>query len=555
MSMKVATSATQLNKKQHLIFSQFSLLTQRRFAPFFWTQFLGAFNDNLFKTALLVVLTYDALSWTTIAPALLNNLIPGLFILPYVCSRPPPARSPTRSRRAGWRASSSCSRSASCWWPAARLDDAHAVAAGRGGGRHGRAFDPVRPGQIRLPAAAPEAEELVGGNGVIEMGTFVGILLGEVMGAVLVGHSPGASQLVAGGTLLMRCWAWRPAGASRLAGAGAGPEDQRNFVAESVRNLNVSRQNRTVFLSMLGNSWFWFYGALVLSQFPLYAKDYLHGDHSVFVLLLTVFSLGIGAGSLLCEKLSGRKVEIGLVPFGAIGLSLFGIDLYFASLGYTNTGDRRFHRPAGAAGHAAHPGRPAAAGRVRRLLHRAAVRADPDPLRPQARVAHHRRHEYPERAVHGGGGRRGHPAAGQGFTIPEMFLTTALLNAVVALYIFSLVPEFLMRFLAWLLIHTIHRVHTSTSSAFPRRARRCWCATTSAMSTPSSSARQPAPDPLRDGPPHLQDAAAGLDLPHRQGDSDRAGQGRPVADGEGLSSISPRPCTRATWSASSRKAS
>ena len=78
---------------------------------------------------------------------------------------------------------------------------------------------------------------------------------------------------------------------------------------------------------MLGNSWFWFYGAMILSQFPLYAKNYLHGDESVFIALLTVFSIGVGTGSLLCEKLSGHKVEIGLVPFGAIGLSLFGVDL------------------------------------------------------------------------------------------------------------------------------------------------------------------------------------------------------------------------------------
>src|SRR6202008_1399442 len=103
-----------------------------------------------------------------------------------------------------------------------------------------------------------------------------------------------------------------------------------NPITESFRNIKFSSQNRTVFLSMLGNSWFWFYGAMVLAQLPVYAMNYLHGDHSVFVLLLTVFSLGIGAGSLLCEKLSGRKVEIGLGPFGSIGLTLFGIDLALA---------------------------------------------------------------------------------------------------------------------------------------------------------------------------------------------------------------------------------
>jgi MFS family permease len=318
--------------------SQFALLTERRFGPFFWTQFLGAFNDNLFKTALLVVLTYDALAWTTVPAALLNNLIPGLFILPYVVFSATAGQIADKVEKgrlarfvkvleivimgiaaAGW-------LTHTLWL---------LVAAIAGMGVHSTLFGPMK--YAYLPQHL-KAEELVGGNGVIEMGTFVGILLGEVMGAILAGHGAAGVHLVAFGTLAVAVLglvtSWRipasPAPAPTL-------KISANFIAESVRNIGYSRKNRTVFLSMLGNSWFWFYGALVLSQFPLYAKEYLHGDHSVFVLLLTIFSLGIGAGSLLCEKLSGRKVEIGLVPFGAIGLSLFGIDLYFASLGYTNT--------------------------------------------------------------------------------------------------------------------------------------------------------------------------------------------------------------------------
>ncbi|MGH8855636.1 MAG: MFS transporter, partial [Telluria sp.] len=318
--------------------SQFSLLTQRRFGPFFWTQFLGAFNDNLFKTALLVILTYDALSWTTLDPSLLNNLIPGLFILPFVLFSATAGQIADKFDKArlarfvklleilimlvagiGW-------MTHTLWL---------LIAAVVGMGLHSTLFGPVK--YAYLPQQL-KPEELVGGNGVIEMGTFVGILLGEVMGALLVAHQPWGIQLVAGGTLF--CAVLGLLASLRIPPSPApAPELKisRNPFAESLRNLNFSRQNRTVFLSMLGNSWFWFYGALVLSQFPVYAKDYLHGDHSVFVLLLTVFSLGIGAGSLLCEKLSGHKVEIGLVPFGSIGLSVFGIDLYFASLAYTNT--------------------------------------------------------------------------------------------------------------------------------------------------------------------------------------------------------------------------
>jgi 1-acyl-sn-glycerol-3-phosphate acyltransferase len=448
--------------------SQFALLAQRRFGPFFWTQFLGAFNDNIFKTALLVVLTYDALSWTTIAPALLNNLIPGLFILPYVVFSATAGQIADKVEKgrlarfvklleigimavaaAGW-------LTHTLWL---------LVAAIAGMGIHSTLFGPVK--YAYLPQHLRN-DELVGGNGVIEMGTFVGILLGEVMGAVLAGHGQAGVHLVAFGTigiaLLGLATSWR------IPDSPAPAPDLRisaNFVAESVRNLNHSRKNRTVFLSMLGNSWFWFYGALLLAQFPLYAKDYLHGDHSVFVLLLTIFSLGIGTGSLLCEKLSGGKVEIGLVPFGAIGLSLFGIDLYFSSLGYTNTAPVDF---------------------IGLLAQKGALHILADllllgmfggffivPLFALIQTRCDPKHV--SRTIAGmnilnalfmvGAAGVAVLLVSKGFTIPEMFLTTALLNAVVALYIFSLVPEFLMRFLAWLLIHTIHRVSTVDAGRIP----------------------------------------------------------------------------------------
>jgi len=448
--------------------SQFALLTQRRFGPFFWTQFLGAFNDNLFKTALLVVLTYDALSWTTLAPALLNNLIPGLFILPYVVLSATAGQVADKIEKgrlarfvklleigimlvaaAGW-------LTHTLWL---------LIAAVAGMGIHSTLFGPVK--YAYLPQHL-RSDELVGGNGVIEMGTFVGILLGEVVGAVLAGHGTLGVELVAGATVLVAllglATSWRippsPAPAPDL-------KISLNIVGESLRNLAFSRKNRTVFLSMLGNSWFWFYGALVLSQFPLFAKDYLHGDHSVFVLLLTIFSLGIGTGSLLCEKLSGGKVEIGLVPFGAIGLSLFGIDLYFASLGYTNTltvdafgllqqsGTLRILADLLLLG---------VFGGLFIVPLFALIQTRCDPAHVSRTIAGMNILNAIFMVAAAG---VAVALLGQGFSIPEMFLTTALLNALVAIYIFSLVPEFLMRFLAWLLIHTIHRVSTVDVERIP----------------------------------------------------------------------------------------
>ena len=452
--------------------SQFSLLSQRRFAPFFWTQFLGAFNDNLFKTALLVALTYDALSWTTLDPGFLNNLIPGLFILPYVvfsATAGQIADKVEKGRLARFvkMLEVAIMLVASIGWMTHTLW--LLIAAVVGMGLHSTLFGPVK--YAYLPQHL-KPEELVGGNGVVEMGTFVGILLGEVAGALLVAHKPFGIELVAGASLLMAliglAASWRipasPAPAPEL-------RINHNVLLESVRNLRFSAQNRTVFLSMLGNSWFWFYGALVLSQFPVYAKDYLHGDHSVFVLLLTVFSLGIGLGSLLCEKLSGRKVEIGLVPFGSIGLSVFGIDLYFASEAYLSAATNTATVDAFVL--------LALPGSLRILADLvligvfggffivplfALIQTRCDPKHVSRTIAGMNILNALFMVAAAGVAIL---LLGQGFSIPQMFLVTALLNAAVAVYIFSLVPEFLMRFLAWLLIHTIHRVRTVDIERIP----------------------------------------------------------------------------------------
>lgn len=448
--------------------SQFSLLTQRRFGPFFWTQFFGAFNDNVFKTALLVVLTYDALSWTDMAPAMLNSLIPGLFILPYVVF------SATAGQIADKVEKGRLARFvkileigimlvAGIGWLTHTLWVL--IAAVVGMGVHSTLFGPVK--YAYMPQHL-KSEELVGGNGLVEMGTFVGILLGQVLGAAMVQVKPFGIELVAGATLLFAVVGLVASYRIPHSPAPApGLKISRNPLAESVRNIAFSRQNRTVFLSMLGNSWFWFYGALVLSQFPVFAKDYLHGDYSVFVMLLTVFSVGVGAGSLLCERLSGHKVEIGLVPFGSIGLSLFGIDLYFASLGYTGA------TSVDMAGLLAQPGALRILGDILMLgvfggfyivplFALIQTRCDPEHLSRTIGGMNILNALFMVAAA--GLAMLMHA---QGFTIPEMFLATALLNALVALYIFSLVPEFLMRFLAWLLIHTIHRVTTVDVERIP----------------------------------------------------------------------------------------
>lgn len=448
--------------------NQFALLKQRRFAPFFWTQFLGAFNDNVFKTALIVILTYDAASWTSISAAQLNTMIPALFILPFVLLSALAGQiadkvEKSRLARMVKMLEIVIMLVASLGWMTHTLW--LLIASIVGMGVHSTLFGPVK--YAYLPQNL-KPEELVGGNGIIEMGTFVGILLGEIIGAMLVLVQPWGMQLVAAATVAV---ALGGLATSYLIPVSPAPDPtlkiKWNPWTESLRILAHSRKNRTVFLSMLGNSWFWFYGAMMLSQFAVYAKDYLHGNHEVFVLLLTVFSLGIGTGSLLCERLSGHKVEIGLVPFGSIGLSVFGIDLYFASLGYANVGE------VGALAILTQHGMP-------RILFDIALigvfggffivplfaliqtRCDP---------------QHMSRTIAGtnilnslfmvGAALVAMALLKMGRTIPEIFLVTAILNAFVAVYIFSLVPEFLVRFLAWMLIHTIHRVRNIDADRIP----------------------------------------------------------------------------------------
>ena len=430
--------------------SQFSLLSQRRFAPFFWTQFLGALNDNVFKTALITILTFDTVNWTSISVDLLNQIIPGLFILPFMlfsASAGQIAEKVEKGRLA--RAVKLLEIFIMClaalgWYN-------HLlwllVAAVAGMGLHSTLFGPMK--YAYLPQHL-KTEELIGGNGIVEMGTFVGILLGEIIGAILVVQHETGLHLIAIGTIGLA--ALGTLASWKIPHSPAPVPDLKvnwNPFSETVRNIKFSSQNRPVFLALIGNSWFWFYGAIVLAQFPQYAKQYLHGDHSVFVLLLAFFSVGVGTGSLSCDRLSGHKVEIGLVPLGAIGLTVFGIDLYFASTGYSNVSSIDFIgflQQSGSWRILADIALIGGFGGLYIVPLFALIQTRCNPLHMSRTIAGMNILNAFFMVV---SALCAMILFSFGATIPQIFLATACLNALVAILIFSLVPEFFTRFLIW----------------------------------------------------------------------------------------------------------
>jgi MFS family permease len=309
---------------------QFALLGQRRFGPFFWTLFCGAANDNLFKFAFTVWVTYQ-LSIDWLPPSLAGLVIGAVFILPFLLFSATSGQladkyDPIALMR--WVKNFEIAIMALAAWGFASHQTATLLGCIFLMGVHSTLFGPVK--FAYLPRVL-NAQELTGGNGMVEMGTFVAILLGNVAGGLLVAL-PEIGTL----SVSLACLALAALGrfASTLIPPGRALAPllriHWNPFTETWHNLRLARANRSVFHTLLGISWMWFFGATFLSQFPSFAKEVLHGDAHVASLLLVLFSVGVGTGALLCERLSRRQVEIGLVPLGALGMSVFCIDLFFA---------------------------------------------------------------------------------------------------------------------------------------------------------------------------------------------------------------------------------
>ena len=449
--------------------NQFALLRQRRFLPFFMTQGLGAFNDNVFKNALVVLITYLSAQLSDGDRNTFTNLAAALFILPFFLFSATAGQLSEKYDKARLAQAVKLMEIAIMAVAAAGFLGRHIellLAMVFMMGLHSTLFGPLK--YSILPQVL-RPDELVGGNGLIEMATFVAILAGTILGASLIrvdGHGPRWVSLT--------CIGLAVAGlATALAMPRAPPTApdlpiRWNLFAETWDNLRRLRGNRTVFLSCLGISWFWFYGSIYFIQLPNYARQVLGGDAGVFTLLLSVFSIGVALGSLLCERLSGHKVEIGLVPFGSIGMTVFGVDLYFAHRDVAALHDQTamalLQLPA--------------TWRVLADLALMAVFSGFFIVPLFALIQSRTPRDQVSRVI----------AANNilnaafmvvasvlavvllnrvGLTIPELLLYTALLNAVVAVYIYTLVPEFLLRFVAWMISNMLYRMRVEGLDKIP----------------------------------------------------------------------------------------
>jgi len=447
---------------------QFRLLLERRFAPFFGVQFLGAMNDNVFKQALVILLAFQTASFTTMSSDVLQNLVQALFILPFFLFSATAGQLADKYEKSRLISVTVAIELVVMMLGAAGFfmhDLTLLLAALFLGGVQSALFGPVK--YAILPQQLRESE-LIGGNGLVEMGTSVAILVGMVLGGWMVSRAGWGIAAVALTTVALSALGLLLS--RRIPLAPAADPDLRinwNFVTETWRNFQFMRGNRTVFLSILGISWFWFFGAMFITQFPNLSRNILAGDEHVVTLLLVVFSLGIGVGSLLCERLSGHKIEIGLVPFGSIGMTLFAVDLYFVLEAHIQDA-------------------PVALGQFVREFGHWRILADLlligmfgsfyiVPL--YALVQSRSEASHRSRIIAGNNilnalfivvaAAIAIALFKAGFTIPQLFLVTAALNAAVAIYIYTLVPEFLMRFIVWLLIHSVYRLEKSGLENIP----------------------------------------------------------------------------------------
>ncbi|TRN25915.1 MFS transporter [Vibrio furnissii] len=447
--------------------SQTSLLTQRRFLPYFITQFFGAFNDNIFKNVLLLLVAFAGSGALPISSDLFINLAAGLFILPFFLF----------SASAGVLAD----KYEKSWFiRRVKLLEIAIMCIGAIGfitesysvlllilflmGTQSAFFGPVK--YALLPQQL-KSNELVPGNALVETGTFLAILLGT-LGAGMIASADNARHIAAAAVILFAlCGYW----ASRSIPEAPASAPDLTFrwrpISQTRHTLAIARSDRIIFQSMMAISWFWFLGAAYLTQFPNFTKVFLNGTESSVSFLLALFSVGIALGSLACDKLSNHRIDVGIVPLGSFGISIFGY-LMATSIPndlpiFSQFSEFAAYQPLwplfayllllGASGGVFIVPLYALMQQRAKETERAQVIAALNIYNSLFMVC----------------------SAILGIicltlldlTIPYLFVLLSVMNLLLAAYLFLQVPIFVVRFLVWALTHTLYRVRHKNLSKLP----------------------------------------------------------------------------------------
>jgi 1-acyl-sn-glycerol-3-phosphate acyltransferase len=450
--------------------NQYSLLGQRRFAPFFLTQLLGAFNDNIFRNGLIILITFQGVRVLGMNASQIANAAGALFILPFFLFSAPAGQLADKYEKSRLIRLIKLLEIALMILAAFAFINESYVALLFVlflMGCQSTMFGPVKYAYLPQQLAT---DELVGGNALVEFGTYTAIILGLIVGGISVAID-NANQFVISACLIGVAVIGYLA--SRSIPVTRAPDPALtinwNVWTETWRIIQFAREKQSVFLSILGISWFWFFGSAITLQIPAYTLDILNGSEEITTVLLAAFAIGVGIGSLLCERMSDRRIELGLVPFGSIGMSLFAIDLCFAQplmhVDHVNTIAEFITR----------------SGSWRILTDMAMLGAFAGfysvPLFAMMQQRADRQHLSRIIAANNilnavfmvAAALFALATLNAGVSIPQLFLLLAGLNAVVAIYIYTLLPEFLIRFVVWILINLLYRIRTTGLNSIPER--------------------------------------------------------------------------------------
>ncbi len=459
VATKIVPKIILQEKSEDSSHSQFQLLKENRFRPFFLTQFFGAFNDNVFKNALFILIAFQSSYAGSTDSTNIINLAAILFIAPFLLFSAIAGQIADRYEKSSLirriKLAEICIMLVAAFGFYFQIIPLLLFAL-FSMGMQSSLFGPIKYSIIPQHL---KKDELVGGNALVETATFGAILLGTMLGGILIGLSAGAKLLIPFAMLTLAMLGFLSSIKIPLAPAvDPNLKLKWNTLSETFNNLGSLRENRTVFNSVLGVSWFWFLGSTYITQLPNFTRLSLGANEQVVTFFLALFCIGIGIGSLTCERLSNRTIELGLVPVGSIGLTIFGADLFFATTTHTtaeligfkefiyNQTNWRLILDILLLG---------VFGGIYIVPLYALIQARSNPKRRSRIIAGNNILNALFIIV---AGIYAIALTRAGLSIPQLFLIAAILNALVAIYIYTLIPEFFMRFVVWILVHLVYRV-------------------------------------------------------------------------------------------------